>query len=197
MRPRATACARHRDALLAFVDRRETGPETDAALDHLERCRGCVRDLEATALAVAVLRRLEREARAVEAPPDSWERLHARVDRPRGPIWRTWSSLAGLAVGAGLVGAFLAPVSVWSHRGGYLQEPGTDAAVFDARRLAEQQDEALVLDRQRLVRSAPPPTGAQRDTPVPSALDVGWTGPDGLGLGMRATTGAEPVERSR
>jgi hypothetical protein len=194
---RSSACDRHRDVLLAFVDRRETGPATDAALDHLRSCRGCMRDLEATAMAVATLRRLHVESRAVEPPPDSWARVRARVDRPRGPVWRWRASLAGLAVGAGLVGAILAPVSVWSHRGGYLQEPGTDAAVFDARRLAEQLDEALVLDRQRLVRSAPPPPGAERDTPAPSALDVGWTGPDGLGVGMRATAGLEPVERSR
>ncbi len=188
-------CARHRDALLDFIDRREVGRDTDAALDHLSRCRACEWDLEATAMAVAALRRLHREARAVEPPPDAWERLRARVERPRGAVWRWRTTLAGLAVGAGLVGAILAPTSVWSQRAPYLQEPGTEATIFDARRLAEQQAESIALDQQRTIRTTPLPAVASEV--AMSAPDAGWTGPDGLGISTRALAGSPPTRRSR
>lgn len=191
---RGGSCARHRNALLDFIDRRELGPDTDAALDHLARCRGCERELEATAIAVTTLRRLHREARAVEPPAEAWLRLRATVARPRGPVWRWWTSLAGLAVGAGLVGTILAPVSMWSPRLGYLQEPGTDATIFSAQRLAEQRAESQLFDQQRLTRTALP--GGSEAHP-PSAGEAEWTGPDGLGISTRALVGNPPTGRSR
>ena len=36
-----TSCVRHREALVDFVDRREMGPGTAAALTHLDHCRAC------------------------------------------------------------------------------------------------------------------------------------------------------------
>lgn len=190
-----TACARHRDALLDFVDRRELGPGTDAALDHLARCRACEGELETTAMAVAALRRLHREARAVEPPADAWQQLRVRVDRPRGAAWRWRTTLAGLAIGAGLVGTIIAPVAMWSPRVAYLQEPGTEATIFDARRLAEHRAEARALDQQRLIRVGP--AASDQTEAAPSPIEAGWTGPDGLGISTRAPAGTPPTGRSR
>ena len=188
------ACARHRDALLDFVDRRETGPGTDAALDHLDRCRGCEWDLEATALAVAALRRLHREARVVEPPADAWERLRARVERPRAAVWRWRTTLAGLAVGAGLVATIIAPASVWEKRSAYLQEPGAEVAVFDAQRLAEHRAETLVLDQQRQLRNDPVPVAASEAArPRPAPPTPGGPGP----MGSASACGRPPALRRR
>jgi anti-sigma factor RsiW len=192
---RRTACSGHRDVLLDFIDRRELGPRTDAALDHLARCRACERDLETTAMAVLALRRLHREARAVEPPADAWQQLRVRVDRPRGPVWRWRTTLAGLALGAGLVGTIIAPVAMWSPRVAYLQEPGTEATIFDARRLAEHRAEARALDQQRLIRVGP--AASSPTVAAPSPVEAGWTGPDGLGISTRASAGTPPTGRSR
>lgn len=197
MSEHGAACAAHRDALLDFIDRREVGPDTDAALDHLGRCRACERELETTAMAVAALRRLHRETQEVEPPPDAWVRLLERVDRPREAVWRWWTTLAGLAVGAGLVATILAPASVWEQRATRLQEPGAAAAAYDTLRLAEHRAESLVLDQQRIVRSGPPPATAGPAGVAPSAADAGWIGPDGLGITTRAPVGDPPIGRSR
>jgi hypothetical protein len=189
------ACARHRDSLLDFIDRREVGPRTDEALDHLARCRTCEWELEATAMAVMALRRLHREAQAVEPPADAWERVRLRVDRPHGPVWRWRTSLAGLAVGAGLVATLIAPASLWSPRATYLQEPGTEATRFDARRLEAAQEEWRILE-DRAVRGVPTSANVSTET-TPRAAEAGWTGPDGLGLNTRAPAGTPPAGRSR
>jgi hypothetical protein len=186
-------CASHRAALVDFVDRRERGPATEAALDHLDRCRACEWELEATAMAVMALRRLHDEAVDLEPPPDAWERLRVRVTRPRETVWRWRASLGGLAVGAGLVATIIAPTSSWSPRSTYLQEAGLEPSIFEQRRLAEQQAEQRILDQQRATRTGPVPQiqVAQAARVAVPATAV-WAGPDGLGTSGVAPPTPEP-----
>ncbi len=147
-------CGHHRDALLDFVDRREMSAGLDEALDHLETCAACRWELEATALAIAALRRLHAEARPLEPAPDAWARLRSRVERPREAVWRWRASVVGLAVGASLVATIIAPASIWSPRSGFLQEAGLEPGVFAAQRLQEDLAEVRILDQQRTARTA-------------------------------------------
>jgi hypothetical protein len=101
-------CADHRAALLDFVDRRERTAATPAALAHLERCARCEQELADAALAIAGLRRLGAEARAVEPPSDAWLRLRGRIRRPVDP-WRWRATLGGLATSAMLVAVLVLP----------------------------------------------------------------------------------------
>jgi len=175
-------CGRFRAALLAFVDRREHGPDTEAALDHLDRCAACTWDLEATTMAITALRRLHVEAQPLEPPADAWLRLRARVDRPREAVWRWRASLAGVVVGAGLVALLLLPASAWTPRaGGYIQEDGPEPGFFAAQRLAEQRAEAAFIESQRATRtSGAVAVVVSPTTTTPSAVQDGWAGPDGL-----------------
>jgi anti-sigma factor RsiW len=189
-------CHRHRDALLDFVDRRERGPGTEAALAHLETCAACTWDIEATAMAVMALRRIHAPD-PVEPAPDAWQRLRTRIERPRAAVWRWRASLAGLAVGAGLVGTMLAPASLWAPRVGYISEGGSGAALVDSARFAKDLAEARIFEQQRASRSVmiPAQDGGQG---VVAAVPVGWAGPDGLGTPVRVdlATGP-PVGRSK
>lgn len=184
-------CDVHRAALLDFVDRREIGPGTRPALDHLDRCRPCEWELEATALAITALRRLWAETERLEPPDDAWARLRVRVDRPRGPLWRWRTSLGGLLVGAGLVAALVAPAGLWSRRPAIVQEAGFDPAYSVALRLAEQRAESDWLQLQRLVRVIPASPPAQvRPSPLDGRGGL-WRGPDGLGV-TAVVLGTEP-----
>ena len=71
----AHACRPHRGVLEALVERGERGPTVGAALDHLETCATCERDLTELALTVAALRRAGRELRAAPVPEPSPARL--------------------------------------------------------------------------------------------------------------------------
>lgn len=185
-------CGRFRESLVAFVDRRETRPDTDAALDHLERCRTCVRELEDTALAIAALRRFERESRMIEPAPDAWARLRARVDRPREAVWRWRASLAGLALSGALVAMIMGPGALWTSRQVYVQEAGLASGISDAR-LAEERAESLALAQQRVARSIPPAVGrATPESRTPTVTEVGWRGPDGAGVADAPVVEAAP-----
>lgn len=81
IRRRADACVVHRPALVDFVERRASGPESPAALDHLARCTACERDLTEVAQTVIALRRLGARAGEVEAPADGWATLRERIER--------------------------------------------------------------------------------------------------------------------
>jgi ribosomal protein L18E len=112
--PWNTPCATHRSALHDFVDHRAgydpgAGREVKAALDHLERCSDCERELAATALVIAALRRLADDVRTAEPSPDSWQQLVTRLDRRRSRRAILSSPLAGLALSAGFVVAIIAP----------------------------------------------------------------------------------------
>lgn len=137
-----SACVRHRDTLIGFVDRRETSPATDAALDHLDRCDRCVAELEAIAEAVHALRGIGREAALADPPDDIWPGLAARVQRPGEPAWRWRMPLAGLVATAAVVALLVGPSAVWRTRLAVMQEAGTDAAL-----LAQQRNATIQLER--------------------------------------------------
>jgi hypothetical protein len=115
-------CDHHRAALLDFVDRREIGPATAAALGHLDRCGPCEDELTGIATTIAALRRLHRDVRSVEPPADSWLRLRARILAPR-QAWRWRTTLAGLTTSTLLVGVLAAPVSFGRHDPTTLPQP--------------------------------------------------------------------------
>jgi len=109
-------CLGHRAALLDFVDRREIGPSTDAALDHLDRCRACEGELTDIALAITALRRIHHEARDVEPAHDAWLRLRASITRRPAALWRWRMTLGGLMTSATLVGALAGPMAIDNAR---------------------------------------------------------------------------------
>ena len=131
IRRRGSACARHRAALLDFVDRRETSGATDAALAHLDRCPACEGELAEITVAITALRRMAAEARSVHPPDDAWRRLRSRIDRPSAPAWVGRLSLGSLMLTAAVVAMVLAPSVAWRTSGGVFQEPGTDPAVIE------------------------------------------------------------------
>ncbi|HEV8489604.1 MAG TPA: hypothetical protein VGQ58_07450 [Candidatus Limnocylindrales bacterium] len=103
-------CGRHRAALIDFVDRRELGSATAAALSHLDRCRACEEELSAIALTIAALRRLRRDVDGEEPAADAWLRLRARIQRPINP-WAWRATLGGLVGSTLLVAVFVAPMT--------------------------------------------------------------------------------------
>jgi hypothetical protein len=169
-------CGRHREALIAFVDRRALGPGSDEALDHLGRCGRCARELQDTALAIAALRRLGRESQAIEPPPDAWARLQARVQRPRETLWRWRAGLAGLALSSALVGLIMGPSALWTSRQVYLQETGLATGISQVR-LAEERAESLILAQQLTARAVPLAASFDNGLPAPTAAEAGWRGP--------------------
>lgn len=190
MRDRPGGCGIHRAALLDFVDRRELGPGTPAALEHLDRCDHCRTELAATVLAIHAVRRLLAEAMALEPPGDAWERLRARVQRPVASAWQARSALAGVVVGVGLVAALVGPSVVWRSRDLVEREPGPGPAVLLARTVAEQRAEAAFLNRVRVGRAVP-----QRSLDIVPAA-VNWSGPDGLGRAEVAVAPDAPRARA-
>lgn len=113
---RASACSRHRAALIDFVDRRECGPDTQLALDHVDRCGECAAEVTEIALAIHGLRRLGAEVARVEPPSDAWERLAGRVARPAPSPWHWRINLGGMVAGAMLVVALVGPLALRDTR---------------------------------------------------------------------------------
>jgi hypothetical protein len=185
---RAPGCLRHRDALIDFIDRREVGPETAPALVHLERCRACEWELESTALAITALRRLVAEAEPLEPSPDAWSRLRARVDRPRAALWRWRTTLAGIAVSAGLVATLVAPRAIWQPRLAVSQ---------DGYRVSSSQDASVLIERMRALQRPPLPQDQITILAPPNLApsDTSWAGPDGLGYKVTAPTEPRRAER--
>ena len=131
----ARACRPHRGVLEALVERGERGPGIAAALDHLESCATCERDLTELALTIAALRRAGRELRAVPVPQPAPTRVAAlAVPRRSGWSWRI--QLGGLLTGAAIAALIVVP-----RAGGIpLTGDGLDAArpvVTASWRLAE------------------------------------------------------------
>lgn len=190
MRGRPGGCRVHRAALLDFVDRRELGPGTPAALEHLDCCHHCRTELAATVLAIHAVRRLLAEARTLEPPGDAWERLRERVQRPVASAWQARTALAGVVVGAGLAAALVGPSVVWRPRDLVEREPGPGPAVLLTRTMAEQRAEAAFLNRVRVGRAVP-----ERSLDVVPAT-VNWSGPDGLGRAEVAVAPDVPLARA-
>jgi len=190
VRGRPGGCGTHRAALLDFVDRREIGPGTPAALEHLDQCHHCRTELAATVLTIHAVRRLLAEARALEPSGDAWERLRARVQRPAASAWQARSALAGAVVGAGLVAMLVGPSVVWRPRDLVEREPGPGPAALLARTVAEQRAEAAFLNRVRVGRAVP-----ERSLEIVPAT-VNWSGPDGLGRAEVAVAPDLPLGRA-
>jgi hypothetical protein len=171
---RPSGCGSHRAELLAFGERAERGPRTEAALDHLARCARCQADLTEILLAGHAVRRLMADAAVADPPADAWERLRTRVQRPVASAWRARTSLAGVIAGAGLVAALVGPVAVFHSATDAVSEPGPPAAVLQARTEADGRAEAAFLNRARVE-----PT--QRPVTIVEAPAAAWSGPDGLG----------------
>lgn len=106
------ACARHRGALLDFVDHGEIVPGTAAALAHLERCDRCTDELESTVLAITALRRYGDELARAEPSPEAWPRLRARLESLRPARWAIMSPSAGMVMSVALVAVLVAPISI-------------------------------------------------------------------------------------
>ena len=107
-------CARHRPALLDWVEHRLEGPLTPSALDHLERCRRCALELTEIAQTVIALRRLGERAALVEPRPDGWRDLRARLEpSPRRPqaAGRRWG-LAGSLLGPAIVAVLALRIAI-------------------------------------------------------------------------------------
>jgi len=109
MRP-GSPCGRHRPALLDLVDHGERGPGTSAALDHMDACPACEREVTEIALTIAALRRAGAAYRALPKPdallppgPPS------RLRRSRGARWSWRFQLGSLVTGAGIAAILVAP----------------------------------------------------------------------------------------
>lgn len=106
------ACRRHRPVLVALVDRGERTPATIVALDHLEVCRPCEREVTDLALTIAALRRAGSTLRAVEMPavtPERVARLAVASRHRSGDRWAWRFQVGSLLAGAALVGVLVAP----------------------------------------------------------------------------------------
>ena len=106
------ACARHRAALLDFVDHGEIVAGTAPALAHLERCARCTDELESTVLAITALRRFGDELARAEPSPEAWPRLRARIETLRPARWAIMSPSAGMVMSIALVAVLVAPFRV-------------------------------------------------------------------------------------
>ena len=124
------ACARHRPALLDFVDRAEIGPATGEAMLHLDGCERCTADLEAIAQTITALRRLGEEADRIEPAEDAWPRLHARLTSWRPARWRIMSPIAGMAMSVALVAVLVVPLRFEAEAAPSPTAPNRDRVVL-------------------------------------------------------------------
>ena len=186
------ACDRHREAMFAFVERRETGPGTDAAFDHLAGCSACRRAVEETALAIHALRRMEAPVDDAEPGPDAWERLRARIEHPREAIWRWRASIAGLALSASLVATLVAPAAIWAPRATRVSEDGTTPGLV--RQTEERAEQAIFAERRVKKADWFPVPVAPNSAGDPSPAV--WLGPDGLGIAAPTPQQAVPADRT-
>jgi anti-sigma factor RsiW len=180
--PWRTPCETHRSALHDFVDRRagyDPGArDVASALDHLERCPDCERELAATAMVISALRRLADDVGTAEPSPDAWQHLVGRLERRKPRRLFLTSPLAGLALSAGLVVAMIAP-----QLGLEIVQSSPESTVGPRPATPE-----AIVEEQRWLRDRQV-TGARSSTAVP-ATPVDLTpsrardrlGPDGVHL---------------
>ncbi len=187
-------CAVHRSALLDFVDRRERGPGTDVALDHLERCRRCRTELQETALAIVALRRLGADAERRSASPQVWPRLRTRLERPRTPAWQVRMCQAALLASVMLVSVVVG-TQTWRPAAfaGSSSDVRRSPHASEIRVSTDLAAEKRLLDHSRL----PVPADADADVVALFASSLArWPGPDGLGA-PRTEVPVAPVNRAR
>ena len=136
-------CARHRSALLGFVDRGEIAPGTAQALAHLDRCGRCTDELESTVLTITALRRLGDDIARAEPSPDAWPRLRARLDRWRPKRPAIMSPAAGMVMSMAIVAVLVAPLRIGSSLAS-VDDQVPSAAELSAL-VQERRDEAAYL----------------------------------------------------
>jgi predicted anti-sigma-YlaC factor YlaD len=130
--------------LLALVDRRERGPATDVALDHLARCRPCETELTELALTIHALRQMGAEAAAAPLPDGAWPRIRARIERSRQrareTAWRWRLTLGGSIASALIVAAVVGPLSadVGSWSSGAREPTGFSAFEVEVQELVAE-----------------------------------------------------------
>jgi hypothetical protein len=122
-------CARHRSALVDFVDHAEIGAGTAAAMTHLEGCARCTADLESIVQTITALRRMGDEAGRLEPAGDAWPRLRDRLTRWRPMRWRIMSPTAGMAMSLALVAVLVVPFRFNSSTGTAAVTPNLDGVV--------------------------------------------------------------------
>ncbi len=158
------ACRTHRQVLVDLVDHRERGAGTAAALDHLDMCESCEREITELALTIAALRRAGAAYRALAVPDAPRAAVVARAARQRHRPWSWRMQLSGLVTSAAIAALLVAP-----HVGLMPQRPAPDRPQVPAgivswqaveHRLAISPDVAPVAS----VRSLPPryPEGLTR-----------------------------------
>jgi hypothetical protein len=102
-------CQRHRPVLIDFVDHGAVGPETAAALRHLDRCLRCTEAIESTILAITAIRRYADHVAGVEPPADAWPRLRDRIVGLHRPS-AVRSPIAGIAMSFAIVAVLALPL---------------------------------------------------------------------------------------
>lgn len=129
---RGADCARYRAALVAVAtaagSRAGTSPggvDPDGAR-HLDQCTACRNEAQELALLSFAVQRVWHPAQDIEPPADAWPRLRERVSRRPVGLGRAASSIAGLALGAGLTIGLLAPIGL----GGGARLGGESAVVL-------------------------------------------------------------------
>lgn len=111
-------CERHRAWLVgvaaaALTPSAAAAARTDpGAARHLDHCGACRREAQDLALLSFAVQRAWRPAQAVEPPDDAWPRLRDRVSQKPVQRGRAASSIAGVALGAALTFALLAPIGL-------------------------------------------------------------------------------------
>jgi hypothetical protein len=183
----AGACARHRPALLDFADRRERGPELEAAFEHLDRCATCRAEVESASLAAVALRRIAADAARAEPSAAAWSRLRDRVEAPRTPLWQVRTTLGAVVVGAALAGALIAPQAIWRPRPPIVNDGPSGPSLY------------LDQAEQRLQRSrfAAPLAATPEPILAPGELYGAWNGPDGIGIQSTIDIDVVPGDRVR
>jgi len=144
----ASGCAQHRTSLIELLEDGVRDDRTIEALDHLDRCRSCEAVVGDVFLVAAALRRLGREAAAVDPRPDAWERVVARIERSRDAARRaTWqwrTRLGGMMASAFIVAVVVVPSIV--GQGGRADVPRGSPPVEDsAGRAREQRAEVAFM----------------------------------------------------
>ncbi len=105
-------CRAHCAALVEFAAHRTGGPDVVRALDHVDRCRACERELATTTLVLHGLRRIHEEALRAEPAADGWSRLRERLAVTRREPSRLLSGLPGIVAAAALCAVLVGPGAI-------------------------------------------------------------------------------------
>jgi anti-sigma factor RsiW len=182
-------CGRFRPALTDFVDRGEVGPDTAAALAHLDRCTRCTEMVESTILTITALRRLGDDASGIEPPSDAWPRLRVRITG-----WRRrpamMSPLAGLAMSFAIVAVLVLPV----HLGATLIGP-VAGSVDDSGAASDLADRQIEADYIATVHRGNPIDSDGTDASVSSIAAFPRIYPDNYRPPRKEVGPAEPNGR--